>query len=353
MSEIDSRYDRLARFYKVGNAGVKAFNHANIVILGCGALGSQHAETLTRAGFGKITLIDRDFVERSNLQRQTLFTEEDAENAIPKVIALKNHLTKINREIQITTHIADVSSDNIEQLIQDHDLLLDGTDNLALRMLINDACYKLNIPWIFGSALESYGMSYNFNFASKNIKENAGNRKDAPCLRCLLDTLPLETQDTCSSVGVIQPILQMISSVQTAEAMKFFADFSATRETLFTMDLWEFHSQNVNLHKLKDPNCLTCGDKPSYPSLHIKTREAQRLCGDGSVMIREVKPLNLDLIREKLNAGNIAYKYNEYFLNIQLPANRVILFSDGRGIVYGVREIEEALEIYQSVVMGS
>ena len=339
MKPLDARYDRLARFYKVGEVGVRAFNNANVVILGCGALGAQHAETLARAGFGKITLIDRDFVERSNLQRQTLFTEEDAAQSLPKVVALQNHLRRINSSIDITTHIADVSSDNIEMLIKDHDLLLDGTDNLALRMLINDACYKHQIPWIFGSALESYGMSYNFNFPKAH-------QSGAPCLRCLLQTLPLESQDTCSSVGVIQPILQMISSIQTTEAMKFFADIKASRETLFSIDLWNFHPQNINLNQLKDSNCPTCGNDPSFPSLQIEKREAQRLCGDGSVMIREVKPLDLKKIQEKLKASNIHYQYNDYFLNIHLDHNRIILFHDGRGIVYDVDNIETAMDIY-------
>lgn len=360
MSEIDSRYDRLARFYKIDKTGVKAFNRANVVILGCGALGSQHAETLARAGFGRLTLIDRDFVERSNLQRQTLFTEDDAENATPKVIALQKHLAKINCDIEVTPHIVDVSSDNIEALIAGHDLLLDGTDNLALRMLINDACYKLQVPWIFGSALESYGMSYNFNMSpmingseQERIKNSGTERladDNAPCLRCLLQTLPLEPHDTCSSVGVIQPILQMISSIQTTEAMKFFADPSALRETLFSIDLWEFHPQNINLHRLKDLHCPTCGENPTYPALHQKKREAERLCGDGSVMIREVEPLDLERLKNRFDHDHIPYQYNEYFLNIHLPHNRIILFADGRGIVYGVTDTAEALTLYRKII---
>src|SRR5699024_3820957 len=213
------------------------------------------------------------------------------------------------------------------------------------------ACYKLKMPWIFGSALESYGMSFNFNFPATDLDSNVPSQ--APCLRCLLGSLPLESQDSCSSVGVIQPILQMISSVQTSEAMKFFADFPATRETLFTMDLWEFHPQNVNLNQLRDPDCETCGKYPTYPDLHVKTREAQRLCGDGSVMIREVEPLDLKMIKAKLDAGNIRYQYNDYFLNIHLDnaeKHRVILFHDGIGIVYGIFEVEEAMKIYSHLI---
>lgn len=338
---IDPRYHRLARFHRIQNMGVKKLNDATVVILGCGALGSQHAETLARSGIGHLILIDRDFVELTNLQRQTLFTEEDAELALPKVIALKNHLAEINSSIKVTTHIADVSGDNIVNLIQGADLLLDGTDNLALRMLINDACYQLNVPWIFGSALESYGMSHNFNFP---------HLPELPCLRCILGAIPLESGDTCSSVGVIQPILQLISSIQTTEAMKFFVDQNSSRNTLFTMDLWASRSQNVSLVKLKNPNCPTCGNHPTYPSLQEKKREAQRLCGDGSVMIREVEPLDLAEIQQSLAKDNVKHQFNEYFLNIHLENHRVILFKDGRGIVYNTSDIDEALAIYKSVV---
>ena len=338
---IDPRYHRLARFHRIQNAGVKKLNDATVVILGCGALGAQHAETLVRSGIGHLILIDRDFVELTNLQRQTLFTEKDAELSLPKVIALKNHLAEINASIHVTAHIADVSGDNIVNLIKGADLLLDGTDNLALRMLINDACYQLNTPWIFGSALESYGMSHNFNFS---------HLPELPCLRCILGAIPLESGDTCSSVGVIQPILQLISSVQTTEAMKFFVDAESSRDTLFTMDLWSSRPQNVNLAKLKNPNCPTCGNHPTYPSLQEKKREAQRLCGDGSVMIREVVPLDLVSIQQSLVKENIRHQFNEYFLNIHLENHRVILFKDGRGIVYNTNDIDEALDVYQKML---
>jgi len=338
---IDPRYHRLARFHHIQNTGVKKLNDATVVILGCGALGAQHAETLTRSGIGHLILIDRDFVELTNLQRQTLFTEQDAELSLPKVIALKNHLAEINSSIKVTAHIADVSGDNIVNLIKGADLLLDGTDNLVLRMLINDACYQLNMPWIFGSALESYGMSHNFNFP---------HLPELPCLRCILGAIPLESGDTCSSVGVIQPILQLISSVQTTEAMKFFVDETSSRDTLFTMDLWNSRSQSVNLAKLKNLNCSTCGSYPTYPALQEKKREVQRLCGDGSVMIREVKPLDLARLQKNLVQDNINHQFNEYFLNIHLENHRVILFKDGRGIVYNTCDIDEALSIYKSVI---
>lgn len=348
LTEADQeRYSRLMRFQPIGQAGVEQFRQANVVIIGCGALGAQHAETLTRAGFGHLTLIDRDFVEYSNLQRQTLFTESDAKQALPKVIALKQHLLAINPTVEIKTHFIDVASDNIERLIAGHDLLLDGTDQLALRLLMNDACYKLGLPWIFGAALESYGMSYNFNIPALDLLTDTRR----PCLRCLSNYLPLETEDSCSSVGVIQPILQMISGIQTTEAMKLWADPKALRGTLLTLDLWPFHQQNMAIESLKQKDCPTCGHSPTYPALRQQTRKVERLCGEGSVMIRETIPLDLESLKMALDRDQISYQYNAYFLNIHLPQNRIILFADGRGIVYGANSEEEALVIYERVVL--
>ncbi|GGZ97101.1 thiamine/molybdopterin biosynthesis protein MoeB [Ignatzschineria ureiclastica] len=346
LTEVEAvRYSRLMRFHRIGESGLRRFRQAKVVIIGCGALGAQHAETLTRAGFGHLTLIDRDFVEYSNLQRQTLFTEADAKQALPKVIALKNHLLRINPSVEITTHLMDVASDNIERLIAGHDLLLDGTDHLSLRLLINDACYKLAIPWIFGSALESYGMSYNFNIPADNKL-----KKKLPCLRCLSDYLPLDTQDSCSSVGVIQPILQIISGIQTTEAMKLLIDPTALRNTLLTIDLWPFHQQNIAIESLKKSDCPTCGDHPSYPALNRPKRKVQKLCGEGTVMIREENPLDLEMLKVALDKDKISYQYNAYFLNIHLAQHRIILFADGRGIVYGARDEVEALGVYEGIM---
>lgn len=347
LTEVEAaRYSRLMRFHRIGESGLKRFRQAKVVIIGCGALGTQHAETLTRAGFGYLTLVDRDFVEYSNLQRQTLFTEADAKQALPKVIALKHHLQSINPEVEITTHLMDVASDNIERLIAGHDLLLDGTDHLSLRLLINDACYKLDIPWIFGSALESYGMSYNFNISAHNSPE-----ENRPCLRCLSDYLPLDTQDSCSSVGVIQPILQIISGIQTTEAMKLLIDPSTLRNTLLTIDLWPFHQQNIAIESLKKPNCPTCGDHPTYPALNRSKPKVQKLCGEGTVMIREENPLDLEMLKVALDSDKVGYQYNAYFLNIHLAQHRIILFADGRGIVYGARDEAEALRVYEEIMM--
>ena len=322
---INPRYHRLARFHQLGEKGVLALRGAHVVIIGTGALGAQHAETLTRSGIGMLTLIDRDIVELTNLSRQTLFTEADAKASLPKVIALETHLKAINQEVKIRPIFTEVSPHNIEYLLEGADLILDGTDNLNIRMLINDAAYKLKIPWIFGSALESYGMTYNFLDTPLDVTDKKG-----PCLRCLLGAIPLESEDTCSSVGVVQPILQLISSLQTAEAIKFLTGFPV-RNTLFTAELWEFHTQSINLAKLKNPDCPTCGREPTFPALFqadsngdskekSNAFKIRTLCG-GEFMIYAPKPHDFNRIKPRLEQRNLAYKETDYFLNI--------MFDDG------------------------
>ncbi len=373
---INPRYHRLARFHQLGEKGVLALRGAHVVIIGTGALGAQHAETLTRSGIGTLTLIDRDIVELTNLSRQTLFTEADAKASLPKVIALETHLKAINHEVKIRPIFTEVSPHNIEYLLEGADLILDGTDNLNIRMLINDAAYKLKIPWIFGSALESYGMTYNFLDTPLGVTDKKG-----PCLRCLLGAIPLESEDTCSSVGVVQPILQLISSLQTAEAIKFLTGFPA-RDALFTAELWNFHTQSINLDKLKNPDCPTCGCEPTFPALFQTDqydnqegdREGNRkanpnglkvraLCG-GEFMIYAPKPHDFNRIKPYLEQRNLAYKETDYFLNIMLDdiadkedlnsesaeQKRIMLFNDGRAIIYGEKDETAALTRYTQVL---
>ncbi|MDG9729434.1 ThiF family adenylyltransferase [Ignatzschineria sp. RMDPL8A] len=365
---INPRYHRLARFHQLGEKGVLALRAAHVVIIGTGALGAQHAETLTRSGVGTLTLIDRDIVELTNLSRQTLFTEADAKASLPKVIALEAHLKAINHEVMIRPIFTEVSPHNIEYLLEGADLILDGTDNLNIRMLINDAAYKLKIPWIFGSALESYGMTYNFLDTPLDVTDKKG-----PCLRCLLGAIPLESEDTCSSVGVVQPILQLISSLQTAEAIKFLTGFSV-RDTLFTAELWDFHTQSINLDKLKNPDCSTCGSEPTFPALFqadsngdskekSNAFKIRTLCG-GEFMVYAPNPHDFNRIKPRLEQRNLAYKETDYFLNIMLDdiadkedlnsesavQKRIMLFNDGRAIIYGEKDETAALTRYTQVL---
>jgi adenylyltransferase/sulfurtransferase len=206
---VDERYSRQILFNGIGEEGQRRLLAARILIVGCGALGSAHAESLARAGVGHLRIVDRDFVEPSNLQRQTLFTESDAEKRLPKAIAAANHLHEINSEIEVEPHILDVNHSTIEQLIKDCDVVIDGTDNFATRYLINDACVKHDTNWIYGAAVGSYGVTM-------TIRPH-----ETACLRCVFEEAPpAASAPTCDTAGVIMPIINIVSAVQVSEAVK-------------------------------------------------------------------------------------------------------------------------------------
>src|SRR3979409_625083 len=206
---MNERYSRQILFKGIGKEGQRRLHQSRALIVGCGALGSAHAESLARAGVGKLRIADRDFVEASNLQRQTMFTERDAAERMPKAVAAANHIGEINGEIAVEPEITDVNHSNIESLIKDCDVVLDGTDNFATRYLINDACVKHEINWIYGAAVGSYGVTM-------TIQPN-----DSPCLRCVFPEAPaVASAPTCDTAGVIMPIINVVAAVQVSEALK-------------------------------------------------------------------------------------------------------------------------------------
>ena len=200
------RYSRQILFAPIGEEGQKALMEKHVLIIGAGALGTANAEMLARAGVGKLTIIDRDYVEWSNLQRQQLYVEDDAENRLPKAIAIKNHLAQINSEVIVQAYVDDVTSSNIENWITGVDVIVDSTDNFETRLLINDVSLKHSIPWIYGGCVGSYGLSF-------TVIPN-----QTPCLHCLLKHIPFDGL-TCDTVGVISPIVSMVTSHQTTESV--------------------------------------------------------------------------------------------------------------------------------------
>src|SRR5436305_1177508 len=213
-SEIQNdRYSRQILFDGIGSEGQKRLRGSCVVIVGCGALGSAQAEALARAGIGKLRIIDRDFVEFSNLQRQTMFTEADASDRLPKAIACANHLREINREVTVEPEVVDANYSNIESLIESSDVVLDGTDNFATRYLINDACVKHKINWIYGAAVGSYGVTM-------TIRPG-----ETPCLRCIFPEAPAPAgAPTCDTAGVIMPIINVVAAMQVTEALKLLTN---------------------------------------------------------------------------------------------------------------------------------
>lgn len=220
---------------------------SHVLIVGAGALGCANAEMLARAGIGKITIIDRDYVDWTNLGRQQLYTEEDAKRNIPKAIAAQNHLQVINSTIDIKGIVGDFYIDS-EEIVKDADLIMDGTDNFETRFVINDMAMKHGIPWIHGAVVRSYGMTVSIV------------PKQTPCYHCLLQTLPSEGL-TCDTVGVISPAVQMVASYQTAEALKYLVSGEVSKE-LVSFDVWKREHSIIDVSSLKRADCPSCGEIP-------------------------------------------------------------------------------------------
>src|ERR1044071_5363665 len=242
------RYSRQILFDGIGEAGQRRLLDSRAVIIGCGALGTAQAEALARAGVGQLRIVDRDFVKASNLQRQTMFTERDARERLPKAVACVDHLAEINSEIKTEAEIADVNYSNVERLIKDWDVVIDGTDNFATRYLINDACIKHDVNWVYGAAVGSYGVTM-------TIRPHR-----TPCLRCIFpEAPPAASAPTCDTAGVIMPIISIVASVQVAEAIKLLTGkLDDLHNSLMQFDVWRNEWRKISIGQPL-PDCPTCG----------------------------------------------------------------------------------------------
>lgn len=331
------RYSRQTIFPPIGEIGQEKIRHKHILIIGVGALGSQSAEMLTRAGIGQLTIVDRDYVEASNLQRQYLFTEEDAKLRLPKAVAAKRRLEKLNTDVNIKAHLMDVTPQELNSLIQGVDLILDATDNFDIRMMINDISQKYHIPWIYGSCVGSYGISYTI-LPGKT-----------PCLNCLLGSIPVGG-DTCDTAGIIQPAASQVVIHQTTEALKILVeDFEALRNTLVSFDLWKNEFVELDISSMKDKDCLSCGANRSYPylSFEYQTKTAV-LCGRNAVQIRpaHLQERNLQNLEAKLAHIGGKIERNEFLLSFQYGDQRMVVFKDGRALIHGTNDIDYAKTLY-------
>ncbi|MBN8203660.1 MoeB/ThiF family adenylyltransferase [Bacillus sp. NTK034] len=334
---MNQRYSRQILFPAIGKEGQKKLREKHALIVGAGALGAANAETLTRAGIGKLTIADRDYVEWSNLQRQQLYSEEDVVRKAPKAIAAAKRLKAINSEVQVIARIMDVGVQEIEELIEGVDLIIDSTDNFDIRFLINDITQKHRIPWIYGGCVGSYGLSY-------TILPGV-----SPCLNCLMDKLPLGGA-TCDTGGVIQPAIQMVAAYQSAEALKILAeDLESLRGTLVSFDVWKNHFSSVNVTSLKNPQCLSCGTNPVYPFLDYRNQtKTALLCGRDTVQIRPsaLQDMDFTFLEKSLVSQGIMVESNPYLLSFSIDEARVVVFKDGRVLVHGVRDILQAKNLY-------
>lgn len=336
---MNERYSRQQLFAPIGEEGQKKIAKKHVLVIGAGALGTGNAEALVRAGVGKITIVDRDYVEWSNLQRQQLYSEADAKERIPKAIAAKRRLEEVNSEVAIDAIVGDVTAQELEELIRERkpDLLIDATDNFDTRMIINDAAYKYHIPWIYGACVGSYGISYAF-IPGKT-----------PCFHCLLETVPTGGL-TCDTAGIISPAVQMVVAYQVAEALKILVeDWSSLRNKLVSFDLWKNQHAAIRVDQVKKDDCPTCGAHPSYPYLsYDQQTKTAVLCGRNSVQIRPAGQRNYDLqeLAELFAKQGLRVDANPYLVSVSLGEQRLVVFQDGRALIHGTKDIQEAKTIY-------
>jgi molybdopterin/thiamine biosynthesis adenylyltransferase len=332
-----SRYSRQELFQAIGKDGQKKIRESVVAIVGCGALGSLQAEVLTRAGVGKIILIDRDFVEHSNLQRQSLFDENDANQVVPKAIAASKRLAEINKDVDVVPHVADLNADNLH-LLKDAKLILDGTDNFQIRFLLNDYSWKQNVPWIYGACVGSTGTASAFL------------PLEFPCLRCIFESEPpAGSAPTCDTAGILWPAVGSVVSYQITAAFKILTNTPIAPQIL-QMDVWSGEHRFVSLSKAKRVDCPTCGLK-KFPSLQIQTLQETALCGRDAVQIRPAKTasLNLDSIYQRWESIG-ASRRNPFLIKLALPENEIVLFPDGRAIIKGTSDFVRARSLYAKYV---
>jgi sulfur carrier protein ThiS adenylyltransferase len=338
---MNDRYSRQTLFPGIGKEGQEKISRKHVLLIGAGALGSGNAEVLARAGVGKITIIDRDYVEASNLQRQQLYTEEDVVEKLPKAAAAKKRLSAINSEVDIEAIIGDATPEVLEERVADVDVIIDATDNFETRMAINDVSQKYNIPWIYGACVGSFGMTFSI-IPGKT-----------PCLNCLLRTIPLQGM-TCDTGGIISPAVQMVIAHQTAEALKILAeDWEAVRTSFVSFDLWRNQYTSMKMSKAKFAGCLSCGENPTYPYLDRENMtKTTVLCGRDTVQIRppNAGEISLEKLAGQLSSLGFSVKGNPYLLAVEMGKERMVIFKDGRALIHGTKDLTHAKSIYQRIL---
>lgn len=335
--DTNDRYWKQRLVAGFGDKGQDALKAAKVTLVGCGALGCGQAQLLARAGVGKLTLIDRDFVELSNLHRQLLFDEQDALQAIPKAEAAARRLRQVNSGIDIVAKVADVGARNIEALIEGADLVMDATDNIEARYVLNDACVKHGVPWIYGGALGVEG-------TVMAVLPGKG-----PCLRCLFDEPPPPgTLPTCDMLGVLNVTPATVAALQVAEALKLFAG-KPTFPGVTALDLFSSTFRTVKVDK--SPECPCCGQR-KFEFLEGRAESgATSLCGRNAVQIRPAGEHTVDLgaLASRLaTAGKLTN--NGFLLRLELGEQTLHVFADGRAIVKGTDDLVTARAIYSRYV---
>jgi adenylyltransferase/sulfurtransferase len=335
---LDLKYSRQMLFGAFGRDGQERLMQASAVLVGCGAIGAATANLLVRAGIGRLRILDRDFVEPSNLQRQTLFDESDARDALPKAVAAERKLRAINSEVQVEGVVADLTPRNTPELLADFPLILDGTDNFETRFLINDFAVKTVTPWIYAAAVASYGVTMIIRPGQ------------TACLACFLESsADMGLEETCDTIGVLGPIVNLIASLEAAEALKLLSGrTSALHGRLLSCDVWSGRMQSVQPER--NPQCPVCVRR-EFSHLSGETQPHITMCGRDSVQIHESRrTLDLQALQERLMATLPDVRQNGFLIRFQIPPYEMTVFSDGRAILKGTKDPAVARSLYAKYI---
>ncbi len=343
--DAPDRYSRQVLFTPIGDEGQRRIRESSVAVVGCGALGSVSSALMARAGVGRLRIIDRDYVETSNLQRQFLFDEDDVRDMRPKAIAAAERLQRVNRDVDVEGVVADLNPDNAVDLLSKATLILDGTDNFETRFLINDVSVRHDVPWIYTACLGSYGLMMNVLPG------------DTACLRCLLESAPPPgSVPTCDTAGVIGPIVSVIAGLQGAEALKYLAGRrdDMTRD-LVSIDVWTGAMTRMEVPRSGGRRrCETC-DGLSFEYLSGRGGRSVTLCGRNSVQVTPETHASLDLEDlaarlSRLDAGGLGVVTSRFLLRFEVEDLVVSVFPDGRAIVSGTKDPAVARGVYARFV---
>ena len=335
--ELNDRYSRQILFRGVGAEGQRRLAEARVAVVGCGATGSAVASLLARSGVGAIRIIDRDYVEPSNLQRQTLFDETDARESLPKAVAAARRIAAFNSQIVVEPQVADLTPDNVEVLLEGAGLILDGTDNFETRYLVNDFAVKQGVPWIYAAAVGSYGVTLNVVPGT------------TACLACVFPESPHGTFETCETAGILNSAVNLVASIEATEAIKLLVGaMEKMRRTLLSFDVWTNERVEVQAAKPR-AGCRACGEH-DFVHLAGEGRPHITLCGRNSVQIHERhRPVDFGEMNERLKPHGVV-RHNDFVLKFWHEPYEMTVFPDGRAIIKGTTDTGVARSLYARYV---
>ncbi len=335
------RYIRQVRYPPLGEEGQRRLGESRALVVGCGALGTVLANTLVRAGVGHVRIVDRDFVEISNLQRQVLFNEDDVAAQLPKAIAAAKKLRRINSQIEIEPIVADVDPTNIEGFCDGVDAIVDGTDNFEIRFLINDVAVKRNIPWVYGGCIGAEGQTMTILPGQ------------TPCLRCLMQECPPPgTTPTCDTAGILAPVVNVIASIEACEAIKILSgNRDAVSRHLTVVELWDNRIRQVDVSALREQvDCRTCKREDFSWLAGKEGSRSAVLCGRNSVQLTHPDTsISLDELERQLKDVGEVHR-NPFLLRLRVEGYEITVFPDGRTIVGGTDDIATARTVYAKYI---